>query len=117
MQEEMDRTLRFFVWKAADWRSKGRAVRTEPVAAEYTDGLRAYTERQAALYESLHDAFKLQWRGVPSLVKSAYDEMERPDLFYQRKQQEFERRKSKTDKVFTTSSMPSPPVPKSADNV
>ncbi|KAJ2921594.1 hypothetical protein H1R20_g15500, partial [Candolleomyces eurysporus] len=110
VQEEMNRTLRFFVWKAADWRSKGLAVWMKPISVEHADGLKAYAEHQAALYESLHNAFKLQWRRVPDLVKSANDEIERPDLFYQRKQQEFEKRKKKTDK-------PVLPLPESADNL
>ncbi|KAJ2935945.1 hypothetical protein H1R20_g1150, partial [Candolleomyces eurysporus] len=44
VQEEMDRTLRFFVWKVADWRSKGVAPRMKPISAEYAEGLKAYAE-------------------------------------------------------------------------
>ncbi|KAJ2935276.1 hypothetical protein H1R20_g1819, partial [Candolleomyces eurysporus] len=102
VQEEMDRTLRFFVWKAADWRSKGIAPRTEPISAEYAKGLKAYAERQAVLCESLCSSFKSQWTGVPGLVKSAKEEMEEPELFYQRKQRDYERRNKKADKIFTS---------------
>ncbi|KAJ2919067.1 hypothetical protein MD484_g1365, partial [Candolleomyces efflorescens] len=108
VEEEMNRTLRFFDWKAADWHNK--AARPGPIAPEYAEGLKAYAERQAALCQFLRESFKSQWKGVPSLIKSANDEVERPDLFYQRKQQEFDRRKKKTDKIFHSSSMPSPPV-------
>ena len=79
----MNRTLRFFVWKADDWRRKGVAFQDKPTSPEHLEGLKAYAERQAALCQSLHDAFKHQWEDVPSLVKSARDEMDRPDLFYQ----------------------------------
>ncbi|KAJ2924241.1 hypothetical protein H1R20_g12853, partial [Candolleomyces eurysporus] len=113
VEEEMSRTLRFFSWKAADWRKKGVSTGMGPPA--YEEGLRAYAERQAALCQSLHDSFKEKWKGVPSLIQSAQDEVQRPDLFYQRKQREFEQRKRKTDKIFTSSSMPSPPVPTSTD--
>ncbi|RXW13753.1 hypothetical protein EST38_g12102 [Candolleomyces aberdarensis] len=104
VQEEMDRTLRFFVWKAADWRSKGIAPRTKPISTEYAEGLKAYAERQAALCESLSNSFKSQWTGVPGLVKSAKEEMEQPELFYQRKQRDYERRNKKADKIFTSGS-------------
>lgn len=100
----MDRSLRFFVWKAADWRRKGIAPRTTSISAEYAEGLKAYAERQAVLCESLHDSFKSQWKGVPSLIKSAKDEMENPDLFYQRKQRDFEGRNKKANKTSTSSS-------------
>jgi hypothetical protein len=99
----MNRTLRFLVWKAADWRSKGIAPRTEPISTEYAEGLKAYAERQAVLCESLCDSFKSQWKGVPDLVKSAKEETEQPELFYQRKQQEYERRNKKANKIFTSS--------------
>ncbi|KAJ2936102.1 hypothetical protein H1R20_g992, partial [Candolleomyces eurysporus] len=102
VQEEMDCTLRFFVWKAADWRSKGIAPRTEPISAKYAEGLKAYAERQAVLCESLRSSFKSQWTGVPGLVKSAKEEMEEPELFYQRKQRDYERRNKKADKIFTS---------------
>ncbi|KAJ2936112.1 hypothetical protein H1R20_g975, partial [Candolleomyces eurysporus] len=108
VQEEMDRTLRFFVWKAADWHAKGVALRMEPISAEYSEGLKAYAERQASLCQSLHDAFKEQWKGVPSLIKSAKDEIEKPDLFYRWKQQEFQKRKAKPDTIFTSTA----PIPK-----
>ncbi|KAJ2923768.1 hypothetical protein H1R20_g13317, partial [Candolleomyces eurysporus] len=117
VQEEMDRTLRFFVWKVADWHSKAVTPRVKPISTEYAEGLKAYAERQAALCQSLHDAFKLQWKGVPSLVKCANDEMERPELFYQRKQREFERRQKKPEKIFSSSSMPLPPVPESTNRL
>lgn len=103
----MNRTLRFFVWKAADWRSKGLAFQDKPTSPEHLEGLKAYAERQAVLCQSLHDAFKGQWAGVPSLIKSARDEAEKPDLFYGRKQKEFERKNKKGDKVFTSDSVPS----------
>ncbi|KAJ2936266.1 hypothetical protein H1R20_g828, partial [Candolleomyces eurysporus] len=89
VREEMDRTLRFFVWKAADWHAKGDAPRMELIPDEYSEGLKAYAERQASLCQSLHDAFKEQWKDVPSLIKSANDEIEKPNLFYRQKQQEF----------------------------
>lgn len=98
----MNRTLRFFVWKAADWRSKGIAPRTEPISVEYAEGLKAYAERQAALCESLCDSFKSQWQGVPDLVKSATEEMEQPELFYQRKQRDYEGRNKKDNKLSTS---------------
>ncbi|RXW16131.1 hypothetical protein EST38_g9723 [Candolleomyces aberdarensis] len=104
VQEEMDRTLRFFVWKAADWRSKGIAPRTKPISTEYAEGLKAYAERQAALCKSLSNSFKSQWTGVPGLVKSAKEEMEQPELFYQRKQRDYERRNKKANKIFTSGS-------------
>jgi hypothetical protein len=115
VEEEMNRTLRFFDWKAADWRKKGVSNSMEPLPLEYEEGLRAYAERQAALCRSLHDLFQKKWKGVPSLIQTANDEAQRPDLFYQRKQREFEQRKRKTDKIFTSSSMPSPPVLTSTD--
>ncbi|RXW14552.1 hypothetical protein EST38_g11304 [Candolleomyces aberdarensis] len=104
VQEEMDRSLCFFVWKAADWRNKGMAPRTKPISAEHAEGLKAYAERQAVLCESLHDAFKSEWKGVPDLIKSAKDEMKNPDLFYQRKQRDFEKRNKKAAKTVTSSS-------------
>ncbi|RXW17178.1 hypothetical protein EST38_g8677 [Candolleomyces aberdarensis] len=109
VQEEMDRTLRFFVWKAADWRAKSVASHTNPIPAEYTEGLMAYAERQAVLCDSLHDAFRQQWAGVPSLVKTANNEMKIPELFYQRKQREFERRKKKVENIVSDP-VPSPPT-------
>lgn len=105
VQEEMNRTLRFFVWKAADWRGKGAALRAKPTSAEHAEGLKAYAERQAVLCQSLHDAFKRQWEGVPGLINSARNEMENPALFYQRKQKEFERKTG--NKVFVSDSVPS----------
>ncbi|KAJ2927454.1 hypothetical protein H1R20_g9640, partial [Candolleomyces eurysporus] len=110
VQEEMNRTLRFFVWKAADWRRKGVAPRTKPTSADHAEGLKAYAERQAVLCQSLHDMFKRQWADVPSLVKSARDEAANPDLFYRRKQKEFERKSKKGDKASVSDSMPSSSV-------
>ena len=107
VQEEMNRTLRFFVWKAADWHCKGVAVRTTPTSAEHAEGLKAYAERQAVLCQSLHDKLKHQWEGVPSLVKTARDEATKPALFYQRKQKEFERKNKNGDKIFVSDSVPS----------
>jgi hypothetical protein len=117
VQEEMDRTLRFFVWKAADWHGKGTAPRTAPISAEYAEGLKAYAERQASLCQSLHNAFKMQWQGIPSLIKSANEEIDKPNLFYRRKQQEFEKRKAKPNPKLTASSIPLPTVtiPKSTN--
>jgi hypothetical protein len=102
----MNRTLRFFVWKADDWRRKGVAFQAKSTSPEHLEGLKAYAERQAVLCQSLHDAFKHQWEGVPSLVKSARDEMDRPELFYQRKQKEFERKNKKVNQVFVSDSTP-----------
>ena len=99
----MNRTLHFLVWKAADWRSKGIAPQTEPISTKYAEGLKAYAERQAVLCESLYASFKYQWKGVPDLVKSAKEEMEQPELFYQRKQREYERQNKKANKIFTSS--------------
>lgn len=110
VEEEMNRTLRFFVWKAADWHKKGAVSRTEDAPSGYVEGLKAYAERQAALCQSLHDAFSLQWKGVPSLIRAAREEMEKPEIFYARKQREFDRRGKKTEKIFSSCSMPSPPV-------
>jgi hypothetical protein len=115
VEEEMNRTLRFFDWKAADWRKKGAPMSMEPLPPGYAEGLRAYAERQAALCQSLRDSFEKQWKGVPALIQTANEEMQRPELFYQRKQREFEQRKKKTDKIFTMSSMPSLPVPPSTN--
>jgi HPt (histidine-containing phosphotransfer) domain-containing protein len=60
-----------------------------------------YAERQAQLCQSLHDSFKSQWAGIPNLIKEAYDEIEKPDLFYQRKQRDFEKRAKKVDSSST----------------
>jgi hypothetical protein len=103
----MNRTLRFFLWKANDWQQKGVAPRTEPISTKYAEGLKAYAERQAQLCQSLHDAFKSQWAGVPTLIKEAYNEIEKPDLFYQRKQREFEKRTKKFGSSSTAMPQPS----------
>jgi tRNA splicing endonuclease len=116
VEEEMNQTLQFFVWKAADWRKKGVVASTEDAPKGYGEGLKAYAERQAALCQSLHDVFRLKWKGVPSIIQAATEEMERPELFYVRKQREFERRGKKVEKISSSSLMPSPPASNSTTN-
>ena len=63
--EEMGRTLRYFEWKEALWRSL-RSEREASDAFPPTDlqqGLRAYACRQVYVYQTLVISFVNQWRG------------------------------------------------------
>lgn len=84
MKEEMRRTLRFFVWKQADWRRRWEAWESQEITPEYREGLKAYAERQATICRDLHDSFKSKWSGVDALVQAAEAEIVDPELYYTR---------------------------------
>ena len=59
LQEEMRCVLRYFEWKARWWREQMLRVPSE--APALTDGLRAYAEKQASLFNSLAVRFAARW--------------------------------------------------------
>jgi hypothetical protein len=71
LEEEMRRVLQFLRWRAEWWRqlSPLRAdVQTEPALRE---GHTAYAERQAKIFEKLHDRFQGLWKDVPRFLEGA----------------------------------------------
>jgi hypothetical protein len=83
--EEMRRTLQFLDWQAGFWVERAgvsdnnditskycaaNLVGSHILAAEWSEGVRAYALRQAGIRTYLRDHFKNLWCGVPALVMS-----------------------------------------------
>ena len=93
MREEMNRTLRFFKWKAGRWRERATARvaaywltgKGELPTPEHAEGLKAYAERQVSICLGLHDAFQEKWSRVPHMIELAKQEISRPELIFQRR--------------------------------
>ena len=66
--EEMCRTLRFFLWKAAEWKKRGElgGFIDKCLSDDVLQGLRAYALRQSAMYGRLIKIFISDWH--PSLL-------------------------------------------------
>ena len=66
--EEMRRTLRFFSWKAAEWKKRGElgGFIDKCLSDDVLQGLRAYALRQSAVYGRLIKIFISNWH--PSLL-------------------------------------------------
>lgn len=62
----MRRVLSFFAWKAKSWRE--RASQRQDAYDNLREGLGAYAARQAATYDALRIACKIEWIGVPERV-------------------------------------------------
>lgn len=65
LQEEMRRVVMFLEWKSADWLAKVDA-RGENPTSDIQSGLRAYAQKQAAIFHNLAMSFAKFWR--PTLV-------------------------------------------------
>ncbi|KAF6755728.1 hypothetical protein DFP72DRAFT_990059 [Ephemerocybe angulata] len=94
VREEMNRTSRFLQWRESQWRERGASWATEPVPTEYLEGLKAYAERQANMFQGLRSSFEHKWTGVDKTIAYARAEIAEPELFYQRRQVEIERAKN-----------------------
>ena len=67
--EEMHRVLRFFNWKAQDWLAKGELISWPGILSQMRgEGLRAYANRQAALYRALAQNCLSLWQDIPAHV-------------------------------------------------
>ncbi|KAF6760814.1 hypothetical protein DFP72DRAFT_988118 [Ephemerocybe angulata] len=84
VREEMNRTSRFLQWRESQWRERGASWATEPVPTEYLEGLKAYAERQANMFQGLRSSFEHKWTGVDKTIAYARAEIAEPELFYQR---------------------------------
>ena len=62
IQEEMRRVLQYLTWEAAWWRAQGS--RRQAITVELSQGLQAYSEKQACLREALAQKFARQWAAV-----------------------------------------------------
>lgn len=82
VEEEMRRVLQYHLWKASEWRSKaGKRIGME---TKIKQGLMAYAEEQAVVWESLGKKFADRWWDVMSAngLKTDWD----PCFFPQRAQ-------------------------------
>ena len=68
LQEEMRRVVAFLEWKSLDWLAKMDA-RAGDVSSDVQSGLRAYAQKQAAIFHNLAVSFAMLW--YPTLV--SYD--------------------------------------------
>ncbi|KAF7968026.1 hypothetical protein HWV62_32158 [Athelia sp. TMB] len=59
LTEEMRRVLRFLTWRSHWWLE--RETEWDGLDADVTDGLRAYSRRQAASYAHIMEHFRSQW--------------------------------------------------------
>jgi hypothetical protein len=66
LQEEMRRVLSFVVWQAGWWLD--RQAPHDGLSPPEAEGIAAYSIRQAALCQALHDNFASRWSGVGLLV-------------------------------------------------
>ena len=67
--EEMHRVLRFFNWKVQDWLAKGELISWPGVLSKMrAEGLRAYANRQAALYQALARNCLTLWKDIPAHI-------------------------------------------------
>lgn len=80
VQEEMNRTLRFFLYRTKEWEGRGQEVCVSGpnagLSADEIEGALAYAERQSFLYHRLHKSCIYAWRNVPAIVKGAQDSIE-----------------------------------------
>ena len=61
LQEEMRRVVTFLEWKSQDWLAKVEARTEGNLAPDIQSGLRAYAEKQAAIYHDLAVSFARLW--------------------------------------------------------
>ena len=66
--EENRRVLQFFEWQESWWLAKAEQKTDSEMAAMWSEGLRAYALRQAALRADLRKHFSHIWRYVPAYV-------------------------------------------------
>ena len=96
VREEMNRTLRFFLWKEAQWkeravakvedsRKSGGVRETTP---EHAEGLKAYGARQACIFRRLHDSCMSKWNHADSMIEMAKMEVRDPRLLFARLKRE-----------------------------
>ena len=72
LKEEMRRTLEFLKWKSSLWVIK--SSKSDPfLPSALSEGLRAYTFRQADVMMSLHNHFLSLWHGLEGLSNSPSD--------------------------------------------
>ena len=66
LKEEMRWVLRFLEWKSNDWLRKGHpeTITTISTCPYQLEGLRAYTSRQANVFDTLHVHFLGIWSGL-----------------------------------------------------
>ena len=65
LKEEMRRVLEFLKWKSKDWLRKGdHRISSLTVCPFRLEGLRAYSSRQAHVYDDLHNHFLGIWKGL-----------------------------------------------------
>ncbi|KAG9312831.1 hypothetical protein JVU11DRAFT_6251 [Chiua virens] len=68
LTEEMQHVLAFFVWKAKAWRAHA-SVREGTIADDLQEGLSAYVAHQAAIYDALQLACKVEWINMQEQVQ------------------------------------------------
>ncbi|KAJ3525770.1 hypothetical protein NMY22_g10437 [Coprinellus aureogranulatus] len=92
VQEEMQRTLRFFQWKEDQWRLRASVMQlaaqqngTTPPTAEHDEGLKAYSERQASIWKGMRLSCMKKWVNVDSMIAAAKAEVANPKLIFQRR--------------------------------
>ncbi|RXW15250.1 hypothetical protein EST38_g10610 [Candolleomyces aberdarensis] len=88
VQEEMNRTLRFWDWKADQWMALASAQDTRNLSPAILDGMKAYSWRQAEMCRRLKVTFQAQWRDVPELISNSKELASNPDTWYEMKEEE-----------------------------
>jgi hypothetical protein len=76
--EEMTRVLKFYAYKAQEWRTRGET--TPEMTSFRAEAHKAYANRQAAIYSSLQTRCATLWRDVPAYIKRMQDIIENPQL-------------------------------------
>ncbi|KAJ3516504.1 hypothetical protein NMY22_g14191 [Coprinellus aureogranulatus] len=95
VEEEMQRTLRFFQWKEDQWRLRAPVMEldarqngTAPPSSEHAEGLRAYSERQASIWKGMRLSCLKKWAKVGSMIATAKEEVNNPKLIFERRTKE-----------------------------
>ena len=80
LSEEMSRILRFFAYKAADWKEKGKVDGWPSMSSARAEAHRAYAERQSAMYLALQNHCAQLWRDLPGFINRMNAIIEDPTL-------------------------------------
>ncbi|RXW13164.1 hypothetical protein EST38_g12692 [Candolleomyces aberdarensis] len=90
VEEEMNRTLRFWNWKADQWTKLASIQDTRTLDSSVQDGMQAYARRQADMCRRLKVSFESQWAGTSEIISKSQKLAENPDAWYKMKEKEEE---------------------------
>ncbi|KAJ3538635.1 hypothetical protein NMY22_g5086 [Coprinellus aureogranulatus] len=94
VKEEMQRTLRFFQWKRDQWRLRALVMEKDaqqkgsPLTPEHVEGLNAYAERQATMWQGMQYSCTKKWTKVDLIIAAAKAEIANPKLMFERRAKE-----------------------------